>query len=173
MRITFAGCGDAFGSGGRFNTCFHVAAADGSFLIDCGATSLVALRRAGIDREAVGTIFVTHFHADHFLGLPSFVLEATARKRRAPLTVVGPEGLAQHYARAMEAAFQKTGTGAQGFELRLEEIAPDQPRQIGRLRVTAARMRHGDDPDGPFLGYRWNSTDASSPVRATPNGPTR
>ena len=54
MRITFAGCGDAFSSGGRFNTCFHVARAGAApFLIDCGASSLAALRRAGLDPGAV------------------------------------------------------------------------------------------------------------------------
>src|ERR1700722_15513884 len=42
MQVTFLGSGDAFGSGGRFNTCFLVEAAAASFLIDCGASSLIA-----------------------------------------------------------------------------------------------------------------------------------
>ena len=46
MRLTFLGSGDAFGSGGRFNACFHLErAADGHVLIDCGATSMVAIRK--------------------------------------------------------------------------------------------------------------------------------
>ena len=44
MRLQFVGCGDAFGSGGRFNTCFHVESAGGNFLIDCGASSLIAMK---------------------------------------------------------------------------------------------------------------------------------
>ena len=45
--LTFIGSGDAWGSGGRFNTCFLLAGEKSRVLIDCGATSLVALRRAG------------------------------------------------------------------------------------------------------------------------------
>lgn len=68
--------------------------------------------------------------------------------------IVGPEGLWRHYAGAMEAALQKTGTGAEGFELRLEEITPSGSREVNGVRVTAARVRHGKDEHGPFLGYR-------------------
>jgi len=47
MELTFIGAGDAFGSGGRFQTCLHIAGAGDPVLLDCGATSLVALKRAG------------------------------------------------------------------------------------------------------------------------------
>jgi predicted aspartyl protease len=43
MQLRFVGCGDAFGSGGRFNTGFHVPGAAVNLLIDCGASSLPAL----------------------------------------------------------------------------------------------------------------------------------
>ncbi len=51
MQLQFVGCGDALGSGGRFNTCFHVTGERANFLIDCGASSLLALKRLGIARE--------------------------------------------------------------------------------------------------------------------------
>ena len=55
MQLRFVGCGDALGSGGRCNTCFHVTGASVNFLIDCGASSLPALKRLGIAREAIAT----------------------------------------------------------------------------------------------------------------------
>jgi ribonuclease BN (tRNA processing enzyme) len=70
MQLRFVGCGDALGSGGRFNTCFHVTGDSVNFLIDCGASSLPALKRLGIAREAIDLILITHFHGDHFGGLP-------------------------------------------------------------------------------------------------------
>ena len=82
MRIQFLGCGDAFGSGGRFNTCFHVVGDRVNFLIDCGATSLVAMKKFSVDRNAVDTILLTHFHADHVGGIPFFVLEAQLVTKR-------------------------------------------------------------------------------------------
>ncbi len=71
MQVRFVGCGDAFGSGGRQNTCFHVTGASSNFLIDCGASSLPALKRCGIVRNDIELILITHFHGDHFAGLPS------------------------------------------------------------------------------------------------------
>jgi ribonuclease BN (tRNA processing enzyme) len=94
MRLQFIGCGDAFGSGGRFNTCFHVHGAAENFLIDCGASSLVAIKRLGIDRNAIDLVLLTHFHLDHFGGVPFFVLDAQlVAKRTRPLTIAGPPGL--------------------------------------------------------------------------------
>jgi ribonuclease BN (tRNA processing enzyme) len=70
VTVTFAGCGDAFGSGGRFQACIHVRHGERApVLLDCGATSLPALRRCGLDPGAVGAVFVSHLHGDHFGGL--------------------------------------------------------------------------------------------------------
>ncbi len=100
MRLQFIGSGDAFGSGGRFNTCFHLTGARTNALIDCGASSLIALKKAGVDRNAIGAILVTHFHADHFGGIPFFVLDAQlVAKRTNPLLIAGPPGLPGWYER--------------------------------------------------------------------------
>lgn len=156
MKLTFVGCGDAFGSGGRFNTCFHVAAANTNFLIDCGASSLIAMKQLGIDRNAIDTILITHFHGDHFGGIPYFILDSQFfAKRTSPLTIVGPEGLQVAYERTLEAAFQGSSGTKQKFDLHLTEITPGEPLHIGGLEVTAARVRHGR-PGGPFLAYRIN-----------------
>ena len=45
MEIRFLGSGDAFGSGGRYHTCFLATCEETRFLIDCGASSLIALKR--------------------------------------------------------------------------------------------------------------------------------
>ena len=96
MQLQFIGCGDAFGSGGRFNTCFHVTGRQSNFLIDCGASSLVALKRAGVALNDIDAILFTHFHADHFGDLPPFMLDAQFfSKRTSPLTIAGPHGLAE------------------------------------------------------------------------------
>ena len=93
MQLRFVGCGDALGSGGRFNTCFHVTGERANFLIDCGASSLVALKSYGIAREAIDVILITHFHGDHFAGLPFLLLDAQFTRRTRPLVIAGPEGI--------------------------------------------------------------------------------
>lgn len=72
VTLTLAGCGDTFGSGGRLQTCFHVDAPSSTFLIDCGASALPALKRAEIEPNDIETILLTHLHGDHFGGLPFF-----------------------------------------------------------------------------------------------------
>jgi ribonuclease BN (tRNA processing enzyme) len=76
MKVQFLGSGDAFGSGGRFNTCFLVEAAGGAFLIDCGASSLIAMRKFGVDPNRIHAVLASHLHGDHFGGLPFLLLDA-------------------------------------------------------------------------------------------------
>ena len=93
MKLTVVGCGDAFGSGGRLQTCYHVRAGPTRFLIDCGATALIGLQRLGHRSQPVATIFISHLHGDHFAGLVWWLLHAQhVAKRTTPLTVVGPRG---------------------------------------------------------------------------------
>ena len=76
MQLRFVGCGDALGSGGRSHTCFHVTGKSANFLIDCGASSLPALKRLEIISDEIDLILITHFHGDHFGGLPFLLLDA-------------------------------------------------------------------------------------------------
>jgi len=96
MRVRFLGSGDAFGSGGRFNACFLVETTASTFLVECGASSMIAMRRFHVDPNRIGTVFVSHLHGDHFGGLPFMILDGQFYSRRtAPLTLVGPPGLVE------------------------------------------------------------------------------
>ncbi|MBI2157181.1 MAG: MBL fold metallo-hydrolase, partial [Candidatus Rokubacteria bacterium] len=80
LAVRFLGSGDAFGSGGRFQTCIHLGAAGGSVLVDCGATSLVAMRRFGLDPQGIACVVLSHLHGDHFGGVPFLVLDAQFKR---------------------------------------------------------------------------------------------
>ena len=152
MRLQFIGSGDAFGSGGRFNTCFHVEGGGANFLIDCGATSLVAMKRLPIERNAIDLILLTHFHLDHFGGVPFFMLDAQlVAKRTRPLTIAGPPGLPAWYNRLLAATFP--GERKLPFELTLREVEIGARNMIGALTVAPFHVRH-DDNAGPCLAYR-------------------
>ena len=58
------------GSGGRLQSCILVSHPGGRFLVDCGATAMVSLRRFGVDANTIDSIFLTHLHGDHFGGFP-------------------------------------------------------------------------------------------------------
>src|SRR5215213_118635 len=84
MNVRFLGSGDAFGSGGRFQTCMYVRPegfepedqGPTRLLVDCGASSLVAMKRYGVKTSDIDAILLSHLHGDHF-GAP----EAAGRGR--------------------------------------------------------------------------------------------
>jgi ribonuclease BN (tRNA processing enzyme) len=153
MKLQFVGCGDAFGSGGRQNTCFHVTGERVNFLIDCGASSLPALKRLGIARDAIDLILITHFHGDHFAGLPFLLLDAQFTRRTRPLVIAGPEGIETKLPQVMEALFENSSRTKQKFDLEIVTLKPEETREFGAVTVTPYPVVHGES-GGPFLGYR-------------------
>ena len=153
MRLQFVGCGDAFGSGGRLNTCFHVTGDRVNFLIDCGASSLPALKRLGIPRDDLDLILITHFHGDHFAGLPFLLLDAQFSRRTRPLVIAGPEGIEQKLPQLMEALFEHSSRTTPKFDLAVVALRPEETRAFGAVNVTPFPVVHGES-GGPFLAYR-------------------
>ncbi len=143
MQITFLGTGDAFGSGGRFNTCLHFRHADGVALIDCGASSMVAMQRAEIDRAEIDAIILSHLHGDHFGALPFFMLDAQFVARRSkPLVVAGPPGTRERVHQAMEVFFPGSTNIGWHFEFIVEEVAPRSPCDICGVNVEGYEVDH-------------------------------
>jgi ribonuclease BN (tRNA processing enzyme) len=93
MKVHILGCGDAFGSGGRNQSGYLVEADQRFFLLDCGPTTLLAMKRAGLDPKRLDAILLSHLHGDHFGGIPFFFLEYLyKRPRDKPLHIAGPTG---------------------------------------------------------------------------------
>ncbi|MBI1997952.1 MAG: MBL fold metallo-hydrolase [Deltaproteobacteria bacterium] len=91
MKLHILGCGDAFGSGGRNQSAYLVEADDRFFLLDCGPTTLLAMKRAGIDPRRLDVVFISHLHGDHFGGLPFLFIEFLYQTPRDnPLHIAGP-----------------------------------------------------------------------------------
>jgi ribonuclease BN (tRNA processing enzyme) len=153
MRLQFVGCGDALGSGGRYNTCFHLTGDCVNCLIDCGASSLPALRKLGIARDDIDLILITHFHGDHFAGLPFLLLDAQFGRRGRPLVIAGPEGIEMRLTQVMEALFEHSSKTKPKFDLSVVALKPNEQRTFGAVTVTPYPVVHGES-GGPFLGYR-------------------
>ena len=151
VSLQFLGCGDAFGSGGRFQTCFHVDAPDAKLLIDCGASSLVAMRRFGVDPNALDLIVISHLHGDHFGGLPFIILHAQFNGRSKPLRIAGPPGLKARLVAAQEALFPNSSKIALKYPLEILELTPNTPAQIESVAVTPHLVSHpcGAPPFAP------------------------
>jgi ribonuclease BN (tRNA processing enzyme) len=143
VSVQFLGTGDAFGSGGRFQTCIHVWSEATHLLIDCGASSLVAMKRFGVDPLLVDTILLSHLHGDHFGGVPFLIMEAQyVLRRRKPLVVAGPPGLEARIFEAMEVLFPGSSQTHREFDLEFVELPGETASSVGSLVVTPYDVVH-------------------------------
>ena len=111
-------------------------------LFDCGeGTQRQLLRSTGL--VELEDIFLTHFHADHVLGLPGMLKTFSLRQRERPLTVYGPAGL-----RSLFAALRPI-VGRVGFPLELVELDPNDELERDGYRIAAYATDHGV----PALGF--------------------
>ena len=143
MRLQFLGSGDAFGSGGRFNTCFLVEDVTDAFLIDCDASSLIAMRKYGIDPNRIDTVFISHLHGDHFGGLPFLLIDAQhLSRRRRPFVIAGPPGTRGRLDAALEVLFPSSAATKWRFSWEVVEIEPGLPHDLLGHRVVTAAVSH-------------------------------
>lgn len=155
LRLRFLGSGDAFGSGGRLQTCLCLEGPGGRVLLDCGATALVAMKRASIDPASVGWILLTHLHGDHFGGVPFVVLDGQFARRETPLVVAGPPGTQARVTAAMEVLFPGSARVARRFGTDLVELPPGASTAIGPLTVTTFPVEHASGAPSYALRVDW------------------
>ena len=144
VQIKFLGCGDAFGSGGRFQTCIFIKTDDTGFLLDCGASALISMKQFGVGLLDIDSILITHLHGDHFGGIPFFILDSQLISRRTkPLLIAGPPGLEERIISAMEINFSGSSKVRQKFDIVFEELPELIPTALGTIRVTPFGAVHG------------------------------
>jgi len=144
VTVTFAGSGDAFGSGGRFQACIHLRppGRPAPVLLDCGATSLPALRRCGLDPGGIAAVFVSHLHGDHFGGLPFLILDAQFAGRTAPLAVAGPPGIGPRLTEAMECLFPGSSRVRRRFAVEVTELSPGARAAVAGAQADVWQASH-------------------------------
>jgi ribonuclease BN (tRNA processing enzyme) len=153
LRVTFIGSGSAFADGGRSHACIHVTAPGVSLLLDCGGSSLPAIRRE-VDAEAIDAIGISHLHGDHFGGIPYLLIEQHFAGRTAPLLIGGPRALGERL-RALESSlypdfFRKTKLGFQVSEI----VLGANETEFGGALVSALPVKHVAESDPHGLRVR-------------------
>ena len=142
VRLRFLGCGDAFSSGGRLQTCFHLEGAAEPMLVDCGATALAALKRERIDPASIGWVALSHLHGDHFGSLLWLIIDGRLTKRSRPLVVAGPPTTRERLEQASEGLYAGSSSAQTAFEIRYLELAERTPCKLGPATVTPFEVVH-------------------------------
>lgn len=153
MKLTIVGSGDAFGSGGRANTCFLLNTGKSTVAIDFGATSLVQMRRLELDPKAIDVIVLSHLHGDHFGGIPFLLLfrQFDCKKSR-PLTIVGPVGTRERLLAASQIFFPGSSKIDWKFDLTIVDLPCGESWTHADLGLSTREVVH---PSGaPSTGLR-------------------
>ena len=106
-------------------------------LIDCGEGTQIALHKQKYSCKQIGTILLTHFHADHTAGLPGLLLTMAKSERTEPVTIIGPQGLKEFLDGVFAIARYVP------FEVHYAELKEDEVGfKAGGMNVTAFALRH-------------------------------
>lgn len=142
VEVRFLGSGDAFGSGGRYQACILVETSSTRVLLDCGATSLTAMKRFGEDPGSIDSVIVSHYHADHYGGIPFLVLDGQFNRRALPLAIAGPGDVERRVTTAMEVAFPGSSTVSRRFPITFHQLDEGSEARLGAASVRAFPAAH-------------------------------
>ena len=157
-ELVFVGTSDAFGAGGRRQSAIVLRAGNGSVLLDCGATTTAGLCDLGIPRDEIDAILVSHFHGDHFGGIPFLLLAALYEDgRRHPLSIAGPPGIERHVRTLASALGYAIEERDWSFPIRFEELRPGEERDIGPVGVDAFEVFHQPQTSPHGLAVRFGA----------------
>jgi ribonuclease Z len=143
LDVVFLGTAGSMPTARRAPSATLVRRGGEKLLFDCGEGTQRQLLRSDVGLVDLHEIFLTHFHADHFLGLPGMLKSFALRGRELPLTLYGPRGL-DDLLRSLGRIF-----GRLSYEVAVSELAAGAvlPRDGYDLRTFA--VRHGREA----LGY--------------------
>lgn len=152
ITVRFVGAGDAFGSGGRFQTCIVVDGPGCRFAIDFGASSLIALSQQGIEHNSLDAILLTHLHRDHAAGVPFLLIDAMlAARRTRPLAAKFP----------LDWIEMEPGRGQPVLDL---VVTPERARHTRETNPTALRIQVGDRVVTYPGDTEWTPTSRGTPA---------
>lgn len=153
MRVTVLGAGDAFCNGGRRQSGYLVESDDTTFLLDCGTTTLLALKTLGLNADHIDFVAVSHLHGDHFGGLPFLFLEYLyERPRTRPLLIAGPPGTRDRVWALHRAMYRELSERPMCFPLEFCEMPPGQRQMLYGVELFPFHVPHQEKDIS--LGYR-------------------
>ena len=175
LELRFIGTGNAFAPT-RYWSSFLL---NGRILFDAPPTLMPHLNKMQVNPRDIEVVFISHFHGDHYFGLPFMLLEfAEMEPRTKDLTIVGPPGIYKRTEAATNLAFANVFRKRdRGYHLDFVEAKNERAGEAHGVRYTPYRVQHVPDleafayrveVDGRTIAYTGDSAmcDALRPLSA-------
>jgi ribonuclease Z len=137
LDLVFLGTSGSMPTAQRAPTATLVRRGGERLLFDCAEGTQRQLLRSNVGLIELREIFLTHYHADHYLGLPGMLKTFALRGRETPITIYGPPGLVDLFG-ALRRIF-----GRLTYPYELVELAPGEVLERGDYRLAAFPVDHG------------------------------
>ncbi len=146
MKLTILGCSDAFCSGGRRQTSFLIDLQGVEILMDCGATTPLGFKLNERSFHTIDYVILSHFHGDHYGGLPYLLLEAAkVTKRKKPLTIISPPGLEPKLRQLVQCLYPGSEDIFDAFPIHYKAFSNKEPLVFEAFRLTAYPVKHAPE----------------------------
>ena len=145
LDLVFLGTSGSAPTARRSTSALLVRRGGDRLLFDCGEGTQRQLLRSAVGLVDLQEIFVSHFHADHYLGLPGMLKTFALRQRDVPLTVYGPPGLRELFD-SLRRVFGKLT-----YRLDVVELRAGQALERDGYEVRAFPVSHGASSVGYAL----------------------
>ncbi len=150
MKVVFLGTGGSWPT--KFRNVMSIALQFGSetILFDCGEGTQRQMTYTNVSFMKIKRIFITHFHADHFLGIPGLLQTMNLNDREEELHIYGPEGTIELTKKMLSLGYFKPG-----FDIYIHDLKPDDVVKGNGYTVRTVKVCH----NVPAYGYVFQEND--------------
>ena len=137
MELIFLGTTAAIPSAARGHSAIALKYNNEVILWDCGEGTQRQLITSKTSFMKIKKIFITHFHGDHFLGLPGLIQTLSFARRKEELNIYGPEGIKEIVKNILE-----LGEYTLSYKIKVHEIFNGFELKEKKYRIKAIRVEH-------------------------------
>jgi len=138
LSIIFLGTGGSWPSVKRNVTSVAVKRAGEILLFDCGEGTQRQFQKSKLSYMQISKVFITHFHGDHFLGLPGLIQTMQLNDREIPLHIYGPKGLINLVKQLLSLGYFKPN-----YRIISHEVKEGDVLDFGEYLVHVIKVKHG------------------------------
>jgi len=144
LSILFLGTGGSWPTVKRNVTSVALKRAGEIILFDCGEGTQRQFQKSKLSYMQISKIFITHFHGDHFLGIPGLIQTMQLNDRKEPLDIYGPKGMTQLLQQLLSLGYFKPN-----YKIIAHEIDEGDTIEFEEYNIEIIRVKHGI----PALAY--------------------